>query len=68
MPRDEITFEILENGDLKLETGKISGPNHMKAENVLRFLEELHGAKGQRSRARHAHVHDHEHGGNLERQ
>jgi hypothetical protein len=67
MAQDEIQFEILPNGDVKLETGKISGANHMKAENVLRLLEDMYGAKGERTRARHAHAHDHEHTHDQER-
>ena len=40
---DQIKITILEDGTLKVETGKISGPNHLGAEQFLREMSRLCG-------------------------
>lgn len=59
---DIIEVTILPDGSIKMETSKVSGPNHTSAENFLRDVEAAAGVKAKRSRRaeRHAHVHEHE--------
>ena len=63
MKEDTIIFEVLENGDLKATTDPISPANHIGAENLFRFLDEVTGSKGVRKKRTgkpiHVHTHDH---------
>lgn len=68
---DIIQCEILADGTLKLETDRISGPNHMAAESLFRELAKAQGGEQKRTlkvgaslhHALHAHVGDgHSHG------
>jgi hypothetical protein len=45
---DQIEVEILEDGTIKIQMDKISPPNHMNAEQVLRNIQELTGGKATR--------------------
>lgn len=40
---DQIQVTILEDGTIKVETGKVSGQNHMNAESFLREMSKLAG-------------------------
>ncbi len=60
MGLDNIEIEILPTGDLKVTTEKVSGPNHMNAESLLKFLSEKMGGASTRSRRGHVHHHIHE--------
>jgi hypothetical protein len=62
MAEDTFDIEILADGTIRIETDKISPANHRSAEDFLRFLEELTGAKVERRRKKGAHVHVHQHG------
>lgn len=62
---DNITCTILEDGTVRVDTDKISGPNHSNAEAALQFLaKELGGDVHRVSRhpaTQHIHEHGHEH-------
>ena len=66
MNADIITVEILDDGSIKIETDRISGPNHVGAESLLREISKAAG--GTTTRRRRVHVgqtiteHEHEHG------
>jgi len=57
---DKIDVEILDDGKVKVETGPISGPNHMNAEKMMRFLREELGPETSKVRKAHHHHHVHE--------
>ena len=58
---DMIEVEILDDGSVKVVTGRISGPNHGSAEMLLRELSTaMGGAVDSRRRAGHTHHHHHE--------
>lgn len=56
---DEIKVEILDDGSLKISTGKISMANHGGAELLIRELIKGAGGEAVRAKAGHAHSHDH---------
>ena len=60
---DELSIEILPDGTIKIETDKISGPNHVNAERFLDALAQLTNSKPVRTPKSHAHHehHTHEH-------
>ena len=63
---DIIKVKILDDGTLKVETDKVSGPNHTNAEGLLREMTKAMGGDVERVRkgnALHTHdnVHYHEH-------
>lgn len=67
MADDNISIEILKDGSLKITTDKISGPNHVRAESLIRELIELSGGKADK---KHRHgfslfgvsvTHEHKH-------
>ena len=58
---DIIEVTILPDGSIKIETSKVSGPNHTSAENFLRDVEAASGHKAKRSRKADVHVHGHTH-------
>jgi hypothetical protein len=52
--------QILEDGTVKVTTGKIGAQNHMSADAMLAYLAKLLGGKTTiESRGDHAHVHTH---------
>jgi len=63
---DTIQIEILDDGTIKVTTDPISGPNHVNAEQFLRFIATLAGGETTRTRRVHAslahvlaaHTHD----------
>jgi hypothetical protein len=62
---DTINIEILEDGTLKMDTGLISGPNHMSAEALVRDAVLDAGGKVERKRKPHQHGHHHHHHGHT---
>jgi len=60
---DEIKFTILADGTLKIETGRVSMPNHINAESFLREVAKLQGGKVEikhkHGHAHHGHAHSH---------
>ena len=58
---DEIRFQILADGRVKLDTDRISPERHESAEKLLKVLEEMMGGKQER-KAKHGHTHTHTHG------
>jgi hypothetical protein len=67
---DSIPFEILEDGTISIKTDRISGTNHLSADELLEGLAELVGGE-HTSKQRddvvvpahhHHHAHGHEHG------
>ena len=68
---DEIKIDILPDGTIKIETDKVSGPNHTNAEGFIREIFRLAGGRGKRTLKTNAslrgallaHTHDgHTHG------
>lgn len=57
--KDRMEIEILDDGSIKVSTDQISGPNHMNAEALQRFLAESMGGKVEKVRKGHAHKHSH---------
>ncbi|MDE2106355.1 MAG: hypothetical protein KGL39_54570 [Patescibacteria group bacterium] len=58
---DEIDVEVLADGSLKITTDRISGPNHLSAEKLLRDLEEIAATPAQKVRRGRTHTHNHKH-------
>ena len=60
---DKVTITILDDGTIKLETDKVSMPNHQNAESFLRDVGRLAGGKVERKHKHGAvwHQHSHEH-------
>ena len=54
---DEILIEVLDDGTIRSENGKISGPNHHNASQLFNMLAELAGGKVQRTKRQPGHVH-----------
>jgi hypothetical protein len=58
---DKIQVTILPDGTIKMETNKISGPNHLSAEKFVKAVNELAGGETTATRkvgAMHQHVHN----------
>lgn len=60
MAYDEIDVEILSDGRIRTENGKISGPNHSNCSQLFRMLEELTGGKTERQKRQPGRVHVHD--------
>ena len=60
---DDIEIEILEDGQVKFTTSKISGANHASADQLLAELEEILGGHVERKKVKghKQHVHKHIH-------
>ena len=56
---DSMDIEILPDGSVKVTTSKISGPNHMNAEALLRDMGKELGGKTTRTRRKEGHTHTH---------
>jgi hypothetical protein len=54
---DKMTFEILEDGTITIETDAVSGKNHKNADEFLSAIEKLAG--GPRSTKRKGKLHTH---------
>ena len=56
---DQMSITILPDGTIKIETNKISGPNHLSAEKFVKAVNELAGGDTTATRkvvAMHKHV------------
>jgi hypothetical protein len=67
MQNDEIKFEVLADGTLKLDFDRISPERHVSAEKLLKALQEMMGGPSEVKQKRgfthaHTHEHDHQHG------
>jgi hypothetical protein len=64
---DIMEIEILEDGAIKVLTGKISGGNHLNAEHLIQAVKEDMGGKldrksrGKETHYHHDHTHEHRH-------
>jgi hypothetical protein len=59
---DNIKIEIKEDGTIKVDTDRISMPNHSNAEGFLRRIADL--VRGKVTvKPKHGHGHTHTHGG-----
>ncbi|HWQ32304.1 MAG TPA: hypothetical protein VNQ79_05430 [Blastocatellia bacterium] len=64
MNEKSITVEILPDGRVKVETGDLSGPQHMKADQFLREMARLLGGDVTVEKLNHHHHHHHHHNHN----
>jgi len=62
---DEIIFEILEDGTIKMSTNKISAANHLSAGQLLEQVQRLAGGpttrESKRTGSLHTHIDHHHH-------
>ena len=58
---DIMEISILDDGTIRVETDKISGPQHLNAEQFLKRIGDLAGGGVTRNRRGHVHGHDHHH-------
>lgn len=58
---DKIKGTILPGGIVKIETDKISGPNHLSADRLIKGFEAELGGETTINRKKDAHHHHHEH-------
>jgi hypothetical protein len=61
---DTIKIQILDDGSFKIETDKVSMPNHANAEAFLRECAKLAGGEITR-KGKHGHTHAHSHEGSF---
>ena len=55
-----ISYEIMDDGMIRIETDDLSGKNHQSADELLESLESLLGGEvTKRSKRVHAHTHNH---------
>lgn len=54
---DKMEVEILEDGEIRIETEGISGVNHCSADEFLKEVEELAGGRRVVKKTRRGHVH-----------
>ncbi len=58
---DRIRITILPGGLVKVETDKVTGPNHLSADRLIRSLEQDLGGETQVQRKRHGVLLEHDH-------
>ena len=58
--QDDIQFEILDDGTIKVTTDKVSDANHVSADKLLRMVAELAGGEVKRTKRAHGHGHHHQ--------
>jgi hypothetical protein len=58
---DQIKIEILEDGQISIETDKISGKNHASADEFLAEIEKLAGGPILKQKKKGIHRHTHQH-------
>ena len=67
---DSLPFEVLEDGTISIKTDRISGTNHVSADELLAELAEVLGGEYKVAKRldvkvplhHHHHQHDHQHG------
>jgi hypothetical protein len=58
MVENEVTVELLDDGRIKVTTGKFSAAVHRDAEKLLAAIADATDATPTRERATHGHTHD----------
>jgi hypothetical protein len=59
---DKLIVTVLDNGNLKIETDKVSNANHTNAEGFIREMVRMMGGKQSvKNKVVHGHVHDEQH-------
>ena len=61
---DQMKIEILEDGTISVSTDKISGTNHVSADEFLKEVAKLAGGTRTTEKKKN-HFHTHEHGGKV---
>lgn len=61
---NDISITILENGNVRIDTDQIGGPEHMAAEKALQWIASELGGNTTRTRRNQGHVHNHDHAHN----
>ena len=59
---DTMKIEILQDGTISITTDKISGTNHVSAEEFLRGVEKLSGGTRETQKRKSKFAHSHSHG------
>lgn len=62
MAQDEITIEVLADGQIKVSTNAVGQANHLNAEQFLTAMARLAGGAST-IKKKHGHSHTHTHGG-----
>ena len=62
--QDEIIFEILDDGTVKMTTDEVSPANHLNADKLLGAIQRTLGGAATREKRKDAHAHAaaHQHG------
>jgi hypothetical protein len=58
---DKMIITVLPDGSLKIETDKVSMPNHTNAEGLIRAITADVGPMIRKAKHGHVHSHDHDH-------
>ena len=67
MSRDKMQITILEDGTIKMDSDRISMPNHSSAEQFVRAVaREAGGSTTKKSKHKHGHLGHHSHEGEHE--
>ena len=61
MAKDEMNIEILEDGQIKFDTGAFSAKYHESAEGFLKAIEEMAGGEMERTPKKDSKHHHHHH-------
>ncbi len=56
---DKMIIEILDDGRIKIDTDKISMPNHTNAEGLIREISKMAGGETTRTKKANATCHEH---------
>lgn len=60
--KGQLTIEILEDGQIKIETGNLEGPLHLSADQLLKEIQTLLGGEVViekiKKKANHMHTHE----------
>ena len=62
---DSIPWEILEDGTISIKTDRISGTNHVSADELLAGLAEVMGGDYKVEKRKDVKMHAHAHGGHT---
>lgn len=62
----EMVITILEDGEIKIETGNMAGTSHRQADDFVKTVSMLAGGSTIEEKLDHAHEHEHEHTHNHE--
>ena len=59
---DKVKISILEDGTIRMDTDRISQPNHGNCEMLIREMIKLSGGKAERKHKHGGNAHTHSHG------